>query len=505
MRPSKARFVTACQQALALGAVLAVLAPAAKVVSLDVGGQGPGTPSQPPRPAVPAAVLSPDREPARVPTGEVEPEVREYDLQPREAAEPEETQPPTSRPRNAPSGRPQAADDAPASVLSKPAPVDGFGTVGVTWDADDPVADDAITIQVRTRSDDGWSEWSDLEYHDEHSPDPDSAEARQIRAGTDPLIVGEVADVQVRASAEGAIPHDLTLSVVRPGEPTATAVEGPEIDTADLAQDQQDPAQATGTAEADDGSLELQAGTYTPQPTIYSRAQWGADERLRDPSSLRYHEVHAGFVHHTVNANSYTRDQVPGMIRSIYAYHTQSKGWSDIGYNFLVDRFGRIWEGRYGGVARPVVGAHTLGYNDYAFAMSAIGNFETAQPSSAMLESYGRLMGWKLSLHGVAAASTRQQVGSGTFQAINGHRDAGSTACPGANLYRSLPTIRSLAAAYQRSWSGRQREVDVVSTAYPDVPLRRTSDGAGFVAAWRVVVSHGGSPRGGHAASCERG
>ncbi len=94
---------------------------------------------------------------------------------------------------------------------------------------------------------------------------------------------------------------------------------------------------------------------------------------------------------------------MPAIIRGIYAYHTQSKGWSDVGYNFLVDRFGRIWEGRYGGVDRPVVGAHTLGYNDDAFAMSAIGNFETAQPSAAMLDAYGRLFAWKLSLHGVSA------------------------------------------------------------------------------------------------------
>ena len=114
---------------------------------------------------------------------------------------------------------------------------------------------------------------------------------------------------------------------------------------------------------------------------IYSRAQWGADEQhARASRSLHYGEVHAGFVHHTVNANNYTRAEVPAILRSIYAYHTQSRGWSDIGYNFLVDRFGRIWEGRYGGVDRPVVGAHTLGYNDDSFAMSAIGNFEIAQP-----------------------------------------------------------------------------------------------------------------------------
>ena len=69
-------------------------------------------------------------------------------------------------------------------------------------------------------------------------------------------------------------------------------------------------------------------------------------------------------MHHTVNANDYTADEVPGIMRSIYAYHVKSRGWRDIGYNFLVDRFGRIWEGRYGGIDKPVVGAHTCGYND---------------------------------------------------------------------------------------------------------------------------------------------
>ena len=141
---------------------------------------------------------------------------------------------------------------------------------------------------------------------------------------------------------------------------------------------------------------------------IYSRAQWGADENIRGKSSLHYGDVHAGFVHHTVNANDYTRAEVPGILRSIYAYHVKSRGWSDIGYNYLVDRFGRIWEGRYGGIDRAVVGAHTLGYNDDSFAASAIGNYEMAQPSAAMLQAYATLFAWKLSLHGVDASSTHQ-------------------------------------------------------------------------------------------------
>src|SRR6478736_4404294 len=202
---------------------------------------------------------------------------------------------------------------------------------------------------------------------------------------------------------------------------------------------------------------------------------------MRDPGSLHYGVVHAGFVHHTVNANDYTRAEVPGIIRSIYAYHTHARGWSDIGYNYVVDRFGRIWEGRYGGIDRPVVGAHTLNYNDYAFAMSAIGNYDVKEPTSAMVEAYGALFAWKLSLHGVNASSTSQLVGSRSFAAINGHRDAAATACPGRYLYARLGDIRRLAADAQRGWAGRELESDIASTPHPDLVARRASDGQAFV------------------------
>ncbi len=193
---------------------------------------------------------------------------------------------------------------------------------------------------------------------------------------------------------------------------------------------------------------------------------------MRDKGSLRYFEVHAGFVHHTVNANNYTRAQVPSIIRGIYAYHTQSRGWSDVGYNFLVDRFGRIWEGRYGGVGRPVVGAHTLGYNDYSFAMSAIGNFETARPGNAMLNAYARLFAWKLNLHGIRAGDMKQKVGGRTFPAVNGHRDAGQTACPGRYLYAKIGTIRSRAVGYQRPFAARQVDADISGSRWPDLVVR---------------------------------
>ena len=170
----------------------------------------------------------------------------------------------------------------------------------------------------------------------------------------------------------------------------------------------------------------------------------------------------------------------------------KSRGWSDIGYNFLVDRFGRIWEGRYGGIDKPVVGAHTLNYNDYSFAMSAIGNFDTVQPPDVMLRAYGQLFAWKLSLHGVNPASTSQKIGRGTFQAINGHRDAGSTACPGRYLYAQLPLIRQYASQaapvppvvptvqpVEVSAPDPQNNLD--ASPYPDIVVRRAADGQGLV------------------------
>ena len=140
---------------------------------------------------------------------------------------------------------------------------------------------------------------------------------------------------------------------------------------------------------------------------------------------------------------------MPALLRGIYAYHTQSRGWRDIGYNYLVDRFGRIWEGRWGGVDRAVVGAHTLGYNEVSFAMSAIGNFDIAQPPQAVLDAYARLFAWKLSLYNIPANQTNILVKGRRLNAINGHRDVGQTACPGRYLYAKIPWIRTKARAIQ--------------------------------------------------------
>ena len=188
-----------------------------------------------------------------------------------------------------------------------------------------------------------------------------------------------------------------------------------------------------------------------PKPYIYSRAQWGANEKIREQSPPSYGTVKTGFIHHTVNANNYTAAQVPALIRGIYAYHVESRGWRDIGYNYLVDRFGRIWEGRWGGVDKAVVGAHTLGYNEVSFAMSAIGNYDIANPPQAVLTAYARLFAWKLSLYNIRADGSHVWVKNRWLHAINGHRDVGQTACPGRYLYAKIPYIRTLAQSYQNA------------------------------------------------------
>ncbi len=337
-------------------------------------------------------------------------------------------------------------------ALSAPVPATGYAAVGAVWDQ---AADTSgQRASVRTETDGDWSAWTALHTDPEHGPDPGTVEAAGSRPGTDPYVVGDVDAVQLRVSGRPGdrAPAGLTLVVIDP----------------DAEQDQSAARLGRPHYRATDGN-----DVATPRPGIYSRAQWGADEGMRD-GFAGYGEISGSFVHHTVNANDYSANQVPSILRSIYAYHVQGRGWSDIGYNFLVDRFGRVWEGRWGGIGRAVIGAHTLGYNEESFAMSAIGNFENVQPRKAMLRAYSRLYAWKLSLYGVAAQST-VRIDGDSFRAVNGHRDAASTACPGRHLYARLGRIRTTATNHQSGWAGRGLGRSVVGDPRPDLLVR---DGA---------------------------
>lgn len=184
------------------------------------------------------------------------------------------------------------------------------------------------------------------------------------------------------------------------------------------------------------------------RPRIVTRAGWGADESLRS-GEASYAEVRFGVLHHTVNRNHYTRAEAPGIVRAIYEWHTRGNGWSDIGYNILVDRFGRVYEGRYGGLARGVVGAHTYnastnrGYNRGSFGIAVIGDFESADVPSAVASALVRTIGWKYEVHGIDPQSGATIPRDGErLRTLVGHRDVDSTACPGDHLHDLLPTLR---------------------------------------------------------------
>ncbi len=197
------------------------------------------------------------------------------------------------------------------------------------------------------------------------------------------------------------------------------------------------------------------AMAMTSRPTIIRRRQWGANERLRNCNPSYASRLKVAFVHHTVNSNSYSASQSDDIVRGIYHYHTQTRGYCDIAYNFLVDRYGKIFEGRAGGITRPVVPAATMGFNSGSTAVSAIGNFESASPTSAMVSSIQRLLAWRLDVAHInptgsvylrSTGSTGGKYPSGRrvkFRRISSHRDAGYTACPGRYLYAKVPSIRT--------------------------------------------------------------
>ena len=212
------------------------------------------------------------------------------------------------------------------------------------------------------------------------------------------------------------------------------------------------------------------AGASTTQPAIVTRQQWGASEKLRR-CGPDYAEdgLKMAYVHHTVNSNAYSRSRADDLIRGIYAYHVKGRHYCDIAYNFLIDRFGRIFEGRYGGMDQPVIGGHAMGFNTGSTGIAALGTFTTAAPTKAMVNGYKRLLAWRLDVaHLRPTGKAVMESGGGSAQkfkkgqlvtlpVIAGHRDTGYTTCPGTRLYKRLGPIRRAAESIglPKIWSPR--------------------------------------------------
>jgi uncharacterized protein with LGFP repeats len=197
-------------------------------------------------------------------------------------------------------------------------------------------------------------------------------------------------------------------------------------------------------------------------PHIISRAQWGADESMRGGAPLYDDGIKAGIVHHTASSNDYSAEDSAAIVRGIYGYHTRTLGWGDIAYNALVDKYGQVFEGRFGGITKSVEGSHTGGFNVNTWAVAIIGNFVDVPPTPVQLRSVGLLFGWRLAMDGVDPKGTvrlTSQGGPYTFfpqgvtpvlPSIFAHRDVGGTACPGGVGYASLDRIRDIAARFNK-------------------------------------------------------
>ncbi|MGW0596742.1 peptidoglycan recognition protein family protein [Streptomyces sp. NPDC002776] len=198
------------------------------------------------------------------------------------------------------------------------------------------------------------------------------------------------------------------------------------------------------------------------RPPIVPRSAWLDEDTRRSQPPPRYDdEVVAVFVHHTDSPNAYDCAEAPRILRYLYTGQTGSRDWDDIGYNFLVDRCGTIYEGRAGGVARAVTGAHTQGFNHRTAGIAALGTFTAgAEVPQAMTDSIAALAAWKLGLSGTDPRAEVRLVSSNslsryprgtraTLHALAGHRDGYMTSCPGAALSARLPQIRQLAAYLQ--------------------------------------------------------
>ena len=192
-------------------------------------------------------------------------------------------------------------------------------------------------------------------------------------------------------------------------------------------------------------------------PAIIPRAAWGADESIVRAPPYYAAAVRFSVVHHTAGSNSYTAADSAAIVRGIQRYHVLSNGWNDIGYNFLVDKYGQVFEGRGGGIDRNVVGAHAGGFNTGSTGVAVLGTYSSAPASAPALATLEQLLAWRLDVAHADPLSTVTAVSGGnarypagtavSLRAVSGHRDTGPTTCPGNGLYGQLSSLASTAAA----------------------------------------------------------
>jgi N-acetylmuramoyl-L-alanine amidase len=292
------------------------------------------------------------------------------------------------------------------------------------------VAGELRTVEIRVRDEGGrWSEW--VEQEDGTPIYVGGADQAQVRAPFAPR--GRLHFVNVSGTA-GSFADRLVTSARRA------------INTAFIS------VASTPVAEA-----------LAPKPSVVNRAGWGADLPSggcppRKPPE--YGTVQAAVIHHTVNANDYTPEEAPSIVLGICRFHVYANGWNDIGYNALVDRYGTLYEGRAGGLKRPIVGAQAQGFNTQTTSIASIGDHTGETPTPEAQRSIIQFLAWKMgvnraypvtaSIQLTSAGGSQNRYPAGTVLTvprIMGHTTLGLTACPGGAM---IPLIPQIQAAVQK-------------------------------------------------------
>jgi uncharacterized protein with LGFP repeats len=308
------------------------------------------------------------------------------------------------------------------------------------------------SARIRAKKSDGsWGPWYEAEALDGLGPDSPGAR------GTEPVFVGRTTTVQIAVSRPPGAP-------ATPAPPTTRPLPGLGYVPAKVEQPfaQQVNAVLISPPQAPVDTLPLPSAVTAPgvPPNIIGRAQWGADESMRCGPVQYDNGIRAGIVHHTAGSNNYTPEDSAGIVRSIYEYHTRTLGWCDIAYNALVDKYGQVFEGRAGGMDKPVEGAHTGGFNRDTWGVAMLGNFDLVTPTPIQLRTTARLLGWRLGLNHLNPRGTVVLASAGgsfskfpfgaapTLPTIFTHRDVGITDCPGNAAYAVMDQIRDIAARF---------------------------------------------------------
>lgn len=284
------------------------------------------------------------------------------------------------------------------------------------------VAGEMRPLEIRVRDgEEGWSEWVGT-----HSGDPvyvAGADGVQVRAEHKPE--GKLHYVNVSGSSGGLA--DRVLNSARG---------------------------ALNEAFISVASSFVAEAAPKPKGRMVSRRKWGAEEAdggCQPRSEPSYGAVRAATVHHTVSAMSYSKRQARSLVLGICRFHVHANGWDDIGYHALVDRFGRLYAGRAGGLRQAVVGAHAQGFNDQTTSIASIGTHKTRKLNRKAKDAVIKYLAWKLSVHGLGSATKKGPLVSGGGELnkhpagtairaprVHPHRRLSRTACPGNAFKRQI-------------------------------------------------------------------